>query len=950
MLLKLIKLLHRQRNEAAGTNLDTDAADTKAKEKEEMKRKNERKEDLIGAAIDMTISKEEDPEEIQMAWHLALGRQESLMNKAIEEEEEQWTTKTAKIKRDLRSGDQSTAWAENRRQRTEILPRAYMLERQKPNGNGTYRRQVSEKSEVLNYIRQEVQKIAEPPEGGYLTEMDQAMIQKINAQVQQHEEDAIEDENWTPTYDDVTIMMKYFGKAHTSKTASGPDGLTAGMFLFAHSNMIKALYTLLKMIAAATEVPQMMREMDIVLAHKEGRDPQNIGKSFRPLCIGSLLTKAVERVAKTWVDELTDQHPLHPAIMAYMKGIGHDMAIVTMKEAILHARRESTEKGQRMPRIYAVGIDIENAFNGAWRQLIEHYEWEHLGLRGTKWSIVRSLSGDMKYKVKVHSTHTTQFQQKRGLGQGPILSPGKYNISTHPLLEFMEKAGAGITVDGEVILGTAWSDDLLLLVYEDKLEQVMQQLEVASGKYQKKTKESKVFLQALCRELPGQPRPTIKLGGKVIRYKENAIFLGATLQQKLDGGQAYLTEYRERARRAEEKVEATKVQLGNKVRRDQVKLYYETIVEPTTACNLATTTLTSTKKRGAEEEEGEERKDHDTKTNHHGYKAARVACAKTLRRMLGAGQRCPAEGLYAELNWDLPDRAIIEAKLGLADRLRSRGERRRREGKDEDYIDWMTRLSVGKVKEGWTGGFHAETKGLWEEAGMGTEWTKGPGPRATAKRKRKRKRAARKISTARLEKWLTNSSDRDYEADYWQLYDGTSWRTEKGTKEEVGLMTTARLGALMLTGGRTGDSGCGNPICVMCGQEEETMNHMMLRCRRTTTHRQELEQARAQILNEDQQREYNEASQHEKRLITLGKQTEHQQTKSQQRRMDKAAKTFLRQVNEIRMAEYQMTTMTAATLPTRIEMTMKLAGEWEKEQEEENRRRRQGAELEPEER
>jgi hypothetical protein len=41
------------------------------------------------------------------------------------------------------------------------------------------------------------------------------------------------------------------------------------------------------------------------------------------------------------------------------------------------------------------------------------------------------------------------------------------DVSTHPLLIHLEEAGAGIEVDGELILGTAWSDDLMMLVEED---------------------------------------------------------------------------------------------------------------------------------------------------------------------------------------------------------------------------------------------------------------------------------------------------------------------------------------------------------------------------------------------------------------------------------------------------------------------------------------------------
>jgi hypothetical protein len=203
----------------------------------------------------------------------------------------------------------------------------------------------------------------------------------------------MKDDNWQPSEKDVKVMMTYFARAYSKRTAAGPDGLAAEMFLHADRNILEALTALLEMVRAAGGVPQELREMEIVLAHKSGRDPQNLKRSYRPICVGSLLMKALERVAKQWMDEAIRARPLHPAIMAYTKGIGHDMAIITVQEAVLHARREAEERGERTPRIYAVGIDIENAFNGVWRELVEEFEWEKLGLRGRKWSIVRSLSG-----------------------------------------------------------------------------------------------------------------------------------------------------------------------------------------------------------------------------------------------------------------------------------------------------------------------------------------------------------------------------------------------------------------------------------------------------------------------------------------------------------------------------------------------------------------------------
>ena len=64
----------------------------------------------------------------------------------------------------------------------------------------------------------------------------------------------------------------------------------------------------------------------------------NIAESYRPICIGSLPMKALEKVAQGWVLEAEEKRPLHPSIMAYKKGIGHEMAVFAGAEAALHAK------------------------------------------------------------------------------------------------------------------------------------------------------------------------------------------------------------------------------------------------------------------------------------------------------------------------------------------------------------------------------------------------------------------------------------------------------------------------------------------------------------------------------------------------------------------------------------------------------------------------------------
>ena len=60
----------------------------------------------------------------------------------------------------------------------------------------------------------------------------------------------------------------------------------------------------------------------------------------------------------------------------------------------------------------------------------------------------------------------------------------------HPLVESLQKGGAGIELEGRTTVGASFSDDGNYLVEEGKLRQVIKALELASGKYKKKTNKA----------------------------------------------------------------------------------------------------------------------------------------------------------------------------------------------------------------------------------------------------------------------------------------------------------------------------------------------------------------------------------------------------------------------------------------------------------------------------
>jgi hypothetical protein len=172
-----------------------------------------------------------------------------------------------------------------------------------------------------------------------------------------------------------------------------------------------------------------------------------------------------------------------------------------------------------------------------------------------------------------------------------------------------------------------------------------------------------------------------------------------------------------------------------------------------------------------------------------------------------------------------------------------------------------------------------------------------------------------------------------------ELYDGTTWRLTNGTRKQIGLMTAARLGALMTDAGRTADGETLNPTCRCCKKGHDTARHMMLECKMLHRPRTTMQQMVRNIWNKEQRKEYEEQTTQEKYMTLLGKQMDCRATEEQQKQLDSAVKHMLSDMDTIRMEQYQLQSLVGKTYNRPPEETAQMAELWQKmEQEWEQRR------------
>ena len=86
------------------------------------------------------------------------------------------------------------------------------------------------------------------------------------------------------------------------------------------------------------------------------------------------------------------------------------MAVYTAKGAILHERYKTPGS-----KIVGVGIDIEHAFNGTWKELVLARAKDTHKIQKTIWNISRHMLNTVTYQVDVHGHLTDQQAQQTGM-------------------------------------------------------------------------------------------------------------------------------------------------------------------------------------------------------------------------------------------------------------------------------------------------------------------------------------------------------------------------------------------------------------------------------------------------------------------------------------------------------------------------------------------------------
>ena len=676
-----------------------------------------------------------------------------------------------------------------------------------------------------------------------------------------------------------------------------------------------ATLLLLQMIQACGEIPDHWRMLLATLLLKPGLPAHEI-LSYRTVVLAEILSKGLEKVVMTKYKDCLLKHPIHACIMAYREGISTGVTIFVITEATMEAQLSGT-------KVVIMANDIKFAFNTTDRRRVEVLEWDMLRFRGQMWELSRQLAGPVRYRTKFHGHLTEPMLQNGGYAQGKVSSGEHFNTGMHTWATDVQRAGGGVEILGRTILGACSSDDTYVIVEEHKLNQVSHGCENSMRNNLMQAKPDKQYLM-----YPGRPRnpfpkstevknpdwycnwavqhPTATFGGEPYTVRHSAKVLGRLIGPRMN-------RHPKQAEWARKKGIGAMKFLGwmgafsNEVDHHLAKILVTYLVNSVTVSSVLNTQLS----------------DAD-------LIELRKPQAHAARRASRAGQRVAQLAILRELGWTPIDTLIWSSKLGLHETLKNLPKREYgRTVLDARMV--LVSVQIGRDDRG----LCAETKQFWESVNHPDAWTTANNESKAARRRRLRLWIEKRLDID-WTKWCGEQGERN--GDYHLLCPQKGHAAEHlnaGSKKQIGLMITARCGALIVRGNKTAEKHATphDKSCTLHPNPElepEDEGHVLLACPEYDEFRQPMMEEMRSEWSPEQSELYDGSNFRYKKLYLLGLSMGDGDSDDSRRHRDLLVKTFLEQVNEHRKSKLDLVDL-CGKAPRPAACSMREAFDWSQE-------------------
>lgn len=332
-------------------------------------------------------------------------------------------------------------------------------------------------------------------------------------------------------------------KGLKNNKSPGPDGIPAEIFKKGGYLLKVRLFELIKEVWTKEEVPQMLKDANIVTIFKKKGDKAICGNS-RGISLLSIAGKILSKIMLSrLVCQITEQH-LPESQCGFRKDRSTSDMIFCLRQLQEKAREQNKD-------LFVAFIDLTKAFDTVNRPML----WillSKIGVPPKFLSILRQMHEGMQARVQTCGTLSEPFSVEVGVKQGCVLAPVLFSVYLMALINIAHTAlgrDAGITIqyrlDGSLfnirrlqartkivttqLLELQYADDCAIVAHDAEALQTI--LDALSNTYSAmglkvNTQKTEILAQPL--NLPQEPYH-FHLNNDPIKIVESFIYLGSVI-------------------------------------------------------------------------------------------------------------------------------------------------------------------------------------------------------------------------------------------------------------------------------------------------------------------------------------------------------------------------------------------------------------------------------------
>ena len=276
--------------------------------------------------------------------------------------------------------------------------------------------------------------------------------------------------------------------------APGPDQIHGEVLKLLDPEQIKLLTNLFNKIYTGGQIPNDWLMSTFIPLPKKANATKC--SDHRIISLMSHILKAFLNIIQTRIYRRLDER-ISDTQFGFRKGFGTREALFSIQVLIQRARDVNAD-------VFACFIDFEKAFDKVQHgKLISILRESGIDDRDT--DIISKLYLQQRAIVRVENETSEEFNIRRGVRQGCILSPLLFNVySEHLFKEALENIEDGVVINGEIINNLRYADDTVLIAdTAEGLQRLIDRVETACNRYGMKINCKKTHILNISKKVIG---------------------------------------------------------------------------------------------------------------------------------------------------------------------------------------------------------------------------------------------------------------------------------------------------------------------------------------------------------------------------------------------------------------------------------------------------------------